>query len=58
MSEMTRSPTAGLRREDFAALGEELDAIREEVLGDLGEDDARYIRRVIATQRGLEAAGR
>jgi fatty acid desaturase len=58
MSDTTRSATAHLRREDIAALGDELDAIREEVLGDLGEADARYIRRVIATQRGLEAAGR
>ena len=40
------------------ALGRELDAIRDEVLADLGADDAAYIRRVIATQRRLEAGGR
>jgi linoleoyl-CoA desaturase len=44
--------------QDVDALAEELDAIREEVLEDLGEDDARYIRRVIAAQRRLEAGGR
>jgi fatty acid desaturase len=43
---------------DVQALGGELDAIREEVLADLGEQDANYIRGVIAAQRGLEAGGR
>jgi fatty acid desaturase len=54
----TTSPTAHLSEDDIEALGDELDAIRDEVLADLGEDDARYIRRVIAAQRGLEAGGR
>jgi fatty acid desaturase len=44
--------------QDLEALGRELDAIRDEVLADLGEDDAAYIRRVILAQRTLEAAGR
>ncbi|REE97632.1 fatty acid desaturase family protein [Thermomonospora umbrina] len=39
-------------------LGRELDELRREVLDDLGEVDARYIRRLIAFQRGLEAASR
>jgi len=52
------SPFDHLSRDDVEALGDELDAIREEVLADLGEDDARYIRRVIAAQRRLEAGGR
>ncbi|GGV22844.1 fatty acid desaturase [Streptomyces spectabilis] len=39
-------------------LGEELDRIRSEVIAARGADDARYIRTVIATQRGLEAGGR
>ena len=42
----------------FYGIGRELDAISEEVLADLGADDAAYIRRVIAAQRGLEAGGR
>ena len=43
---------------DLERFGAELDAIRAEVLDDLGESDARYIRRVIAAQRGLEVGGR
>jgi fatty acid desaturase len=52
------SPFDHLSGEDVEALGDELDDIREEVLADLGEKDARYIRRVIAAQRRLEAGGR
>jgi linoleoyl-CoA desaturase len=47
-----------LSEQDVQALGEELDAIRDEVLADLGDDDAAYIRRVVALQRALEAGGR
>jgi linoleoyl-CoA desaturase len=43
---------------DLGAIARELDAIRDEVRADLGERDAAYIRRVIATQRHLEAGGR
>jgi fatty acid desaturase len=43
---------------DIAAIGRELDAVREEVLANRGEADAAYIRRVIAVQRGLETGGR
>jgi fatty acid desaturase len=38
--------------------GRELDTIRERVLGDLGERDADYIRRIIKAQRSLEVGGR
>jgi linoleoyl-CoA desaturase len=48
----------GVSDRDYEALGRELDAIRDEVLADLGEDDAAYIHRVIAVQRALEAGGR
>lgn len=40
------------------AFGDELDAIRAQVIADLGERDLRYMRRVIRWQRGLEVAGR
>src|SRR5581483_1618444 len=50
--------TAHLADADFECIGAELDAIRAEVMDNLGEDDARYIHRVIAVQRGLEAGGR
>src|SRR5579872_364216 len=39
-------------------LGQELDALRNRVVADLGERDAKYIRNVIKTQRGLEVVGR
>jgi NADPH-dependent stearoyl-CoA 9-desaturase len=58
MTDVTTNPTAHLSDVDIDALGHELDAIRNAVLDDLGEDDARYIRRVIAAQRRLEAGGR
>ena len=50
--------TAHLSEADFTAIGAELDAIRAEVMADLGADDARYIHRVIAVQRGLDAGAR
>ncbi|GGZ28392.1 fatty acid desaturase family protein [Streptomyces poonensis] len=43
---------------DIEAFGAELDRIREDVLAERGESDARYIRRLIAVRRGLEAGGR
>ena len=50
--------TAHLSVADVEAIGVELQELRDEVMASLGEADARYIRRVIATQRGLELAGR
>jgi fatty acid desaturase len=50
--------TEHLSAEDIERLGAELEQLRDRVMSTLGEDDARYIRRVIGTQRGLEAAGR
>ncbi|MFC6883677.1 MULTISPECIES: fatty acid desaturase family protein [Actinomadura] len=54
------APASGAHLTDaeLEKLGNELDALRQEVMADLGEADARYIRRVIALQRGLEVAGR
>ncbi|MFL6105559.1 MAG: fatty acid desaturase family protein [Marmoricola sp.] len=51
-------PTAHLTPEDIEQLGIELDAIRQQVLDVRGESDAKYIRTVIKTQRGLEAGSR
>ncbi|WP_172385913.1 acyl-CoA desaturase [Streptomyces sp. MNP-20] len=39
-------------------LGRELDRLRAEVVAARGADDARYVRTVIAVQRGCEAGGR
>jgi linoleoyl-CoA desaturase len=43
---------------DLEAFGAELDAIRAEVLADLGERDRDYILGIVATQRRLEILGR
>jgi len=47
-----------LTAEQIESFGEEMDAIRQRVLADLGERDADYIRSVIRAQRGLEVGGR
>ncbi|MBF6070460.1 fatty acid desaturase family protein [Nocardia farcinica] len=43
---------------DIEALGHELDSVRRSIELSRGERDAKYIRRTIAAQRGLEVAGR
>jgi linoleoyl-CoA desaturase len=52
------STTANLSEVEIKEIGRELDQLRDEITASLGEDDARYIRRVIAVQRGLEVGGR
>ena len=47
-----------LTYEQLEEFGNELDAIRQRVLNDLGQADADYIRGVIKAQRGFEVAGR
>ncbi len=49
---------AHLSDDDVAAIGAELDAMRRDVEAVRGESDAAYIKRAIAIQRGLAAAGR
>lgn len=44
--------------DDVEALGRELDALRAEVVADLGAADREYIYRIIKAQRGFEVAGR
>jgi fatty acid desaturase len=53
-----QSPLALLTPEQIEQLGREFDAIHDEVIADLGERDARYIRRVIALHRHLVLAAR
>lgn len=55
---MTGHWSEHLSEAEIEQFGRELDAIREEVIARRGAADARYIRRVIALQRGLEAGGR
>ena len=52
------SPIAHLTAEDIELIGKELDTIRQEVRDSLGEDDARYIRKVIDVQRKIELGSR
>jgi linoleoyl-CoA desaturase len=47
-----------LTRAEVVELGNELEAIRQEVLDSRGERDAAYIRRVIKVQRMLEIGSR
>jgi linoleoyl-CoA desaturase len=55
----TRHPAIRhLSDEDIDAIAVELDAVHREVRADLCDEDAAYIRRVIAIQRGLHMGGR
>ena len=47
-----------LTPQQLQAFGEELDALRQRTVEDLGERDVNYIRNVIRVQRALEVAGR
>ena len=61
MTVITKKPAsaiAHLTPEDIEEIGRELDAIRQSVIDSRGESDARYIRRVIKTQRYLELGSR
>ena len=51
---MSTTTIPELTPEQIESFGEELDAIRQRVVADLGERDAGYIRKVIRAQRGLE----
>src|SRR5215218_6156334 len=61
MTMITKKPDsqiAHLTPEDIEMLGIELDAIRQSVIDTRGERDAKYIRKVIKTQRSLELGSR
>jgi len=47
-----------LTPEQLEAFGAEMDAIRQRLVDELGEEDATYIRNVVKAQRTLEVAGR
>jgi len=47
-----------LTPEQIEEFGAELDAIRQRVIGQLGEEDATYIRNVVKAQRAFEVTGR
>ena len=52
------NPIAHLTDDDLEAIAKELDDIRQSVIDTRGESDARYIRRVIKTQRSIELGSR
>jgi fatty acid desaturase len=52
------NPIAHLSAEDIEIIGKELDTIRQEIRDSLGENDARYIRKVIDVQRKIELGSR
>jgi len=52
------NPIAHLDDEDLELIAKELDDIRQSVIDTRGERDARYIRRVIKTQRSIELGSR
>jgi NADPH-dependent stearoyl-CoA 9-desaturase len=52
------NPIAHLDAEDLELIAKELDDIRRSVIDTRGERDARYIRRVIKTQRSIELGSR
>ncbi|WP_071287358.1 fatty acid desaturase family protein [Mycolicibacterium llatzerense] len=52
------NPVAHLSEADIENIGIELDAIRADVIASRGEQDAAYIRKVIAGQRKLELTSR
>ena len=57
----TRRATIGtdvMTYEQLEEFGDELDAVRQRVLDDLGQADANYIRRVIRVQQAFEVLGR
>src|SRR3954463_651053 len=57
-SAVDRTGEIRLTPEQLDAFGAELDAIRERVIADRGENDVAYMKRVIKVQRGLEVGGR
>jgi fatty acid desaturase len=51
-----KSPS--LTAEQLEEFGNELDALRQRVIADLGEADAAYIRKIVKSQQQFEIAGR
>ena len=54
----TKKTDNKLTPEQIEAFGNEIDAIRQRLIGELGEEDANYIRGIVKKQRQFEVAGR
>ena len=55
---MTTTTQVQLTEEQIDELGRELDALKQRVIDDLGQEDLEYIYKVIKAQRALEVTGR
>jgi linoleoyl-CoA desaturase len=55
---MSRVRNRTLSSAELQAFGDELDAIRARVTADIGERDAKYIRKIVASVRWCGVAGR
>jgi len=58
MSEQTTLNKMGLTDKQLDGFGAELDAIRQRLISELGDEDATYIRGIVKAQRTIEIAGR
>jgi len=58
LQKKTDNPIEHLTAEDIELIGKELDDIRQSVIDSRGEDDARYIRKVIDVHRKIELGSR
>ena len=58
MQKKTDNPIAHLSAEDIELIGKELDTIRQEIRDSLGENDAKYIRKVIDVQSLIAEASK
>jgi fatty acid desaturase len=54
----TDPKSPNLTAEQLEEFGNELDALRQRVIADLGEPDAAYIRKIVKRQQQFEIAGR
>src|SRR5438067_13322921 len=55
---MTSSQSRPLTREEVAAFAAEVDELRIRIVAELGENDARYVRRIRDAVRWSELGGR
>ncbi|WP_448610775.1 fatty acid desaturase family protein [Geodermatophilus sp. URMC 60] len=58
LQKKTENPIEHLTAEDIELIGKELDDIRQSVIDTRGENDARYIRKVIDVHRKIELGSR
>lgn len=52
------TPELTTQAPDYRAFGDELDRVKDEVFGKLGDDDVAYVRRLNVFSRSMEVVGR